>query len=255
MVVLHGFTGSAAAMGSLVDALAGAHRVVAIELPGYGSKPRPTSATDLTVDSVLRDVDRVVRSLSLGSWHLVGYSMGGRIALAYAAAGDDGLASLTTISASPGIADPARRAARAASDAELADRIERRGIEWFADYWSSQAILQPASPVGIRAGAAIRSLRLLNDPVSLAAALRGLGPGSMPPLHDRLADIEVPALLVAGRADPKYVEISAAMGKSMPEARVRVIDDAGHAVHLDKPEELAAEILSFVGAVDEGAAP
>ena len=95
------------------DGTAAGTRILIEPNPGHGSNPRPASARDLTVDSVLRDVDRVVRRLSLGSWHLVGYSMGGRMALAYAAAGDDGLASLTTISASPGIADPARRSAPA----------------------------------------------------------------------------------------------------------------------------------------------
>ena len=238
-------------MRPLIDALAGAHRVVAIDLPGHGSNPRPVPEADVTVQSSVREVDRVVRSLSLDPVHLIGYSMGGRIALSYAVSPDARLASLTTIGASPGIADQDGRAARAASDAELASRIERRGIEWFTDYWSEQAILQPASVVGVGSAAAVRSLRLLNDPESLAVALRGLGPGSMPPLHDRIADIGVPALLVAGAADPKYVEASVAMAASMPNAQARVIDEAGHAVHLDNPAALATEVLSFLRAVDE----
>ena len=250
VLVLHGFTGSAAAMSSVVDMLAAEHRVVAVDLVGHGESSHPASPADCTMDAAIGGLHHVVDDLDLAPVHLFGYSMGGRVALSYAAAHPDAVASLTAVGASAGIADSGERAARVRADAALADRIESEGIHWFVDYWAALPILQPASAEGLDALTRMRSRRRRNDPESLARVLRGLGAGSMPPLHSKLAILDLPVALIAGEADLKYRRIAAELAGSMPDARSIVVAGAGHAVHLDNPDALAAAVVSFLDIID-----
>jgi len=252
VLILHGFAGSSAGMTQIIDPLAESHRVVALDLVGHGESHLPGSAAECSMESVVRDVDRLVEGLALAPVHVVGYSMGGRVALSYAVAQGGQVASVTAIGASPGIADPGERADRVAADATLADQIQRKGIVWFVDYWSTLPILQPGAKAGAAAAESLRRARLANDPTSLARVLRGLGAGSMPPLHDLLTHVELPALLIAGESDPKFRDIAEVLAAAMPRARAVVVEGAGHAVHLDNPSGLASVIRSFLASIDRG---
>ncbi len=253
VLVLHGFSGSAEAMRPLVVPLARSHRVVAVDIIGHGSSPTPPAADDCTMEAVVAQIDRVIAELGLAPAHLVGYSMGGRIALSYAVAHPDRVASVIAIGASPGIAEEAERAERVAADSALADHIVAGGVDWFVSHWESLPILQPGSAEGIARAAWVRELRLANDPAGLAAALRGLGTGSMPPLHDRLAGLDVPALLIVGEKDNKFRAIAADLVGSIPHSRLVVVDDAGHSVHLDNAQGLARVVEAFAASIDAGA--
>lgn len=248
IVVLHGFTGAVAAMGPVIDVLTGRHRVVALDLAGHGKSPPPDAA--YSMDEAVADVARVVAELGLAPVHLFGYSMGGRVALSYAVARPREVASVATLGASSGISSAARRADRAAADSALADRIEQKGIAWFAKYWSDPPMLRPVSRRGTAEAERMRAVRLGNDPAALAGALRALGPGVMPPLHDRLAALDVPALFLAGAEDAKYRVVAVDLAAAMPDARFRLLDGAGHVAHLDDPEGVAGAVLGFLADVD-----
>ena len=105
----------------------------------------------------------------------------------------------------------------------------------------------------MRAG--LRAARLSNDGRGLARSLRGAGAGVDPPLHDRLAGLAMPVLLVAGALDAKYVALAHEMAARMPQARVAIVPDAGHAVHLERPEAFAARVASFLREHDARADP
>lgn len=251
LIVLHGFTGSAAAMSVITVPLSKGHRVIAIDLIGHGESSKAVSEANYTIDAAVADIDRVIDDLSLAPAHLLGYSMGGRVALSYAVARPRRLSSLVLVGASAGIADPGERAARRSSDDHLADRLEAEGIEWFVDYWMAQEILRPRSGRAAAAEAMGRRQRLDNDPIALAGVLRGLGTGAMPPLHHALAGVDLPVAVVAGEADGKYRRIASELVLTMPDARLMVIPGAGHSVHTDNPDELAAALLPFFAEVDQ----
>jgi 2-succinyl-6-hydroxy-2,4-cyclohexadiene-1-carboxylate synthase len=172
---------------------------------------------------------------------LVGYSMGGRLALHAALAPELGarLDRLVLIGASPGIADPAERAARRAADDRLAGEVEGSSIEQFAARWAQTPVL-----TGQRAAvaAAVHADRLRNQPAGLARALRGLGTGALPSLWERLGEIAVPVALVVGERDPKFTAIASNMARALAHGEVIVVQGAGHAVHLEAPEMVALQI-------------
>ena len=173
-----------------------------------------------------------MRALGGERFALAGYSMGGRIALHAALALGDRVDRLVLVGASPGIADPAERAARRAADDALADRIEAIGVEAFAREWAALPLWEGQPE---RVAAAAHADRLRNTPEGLAAALRGLGTG-----RDGAA-VGRPA--VAGRARSRSRSASATrsscaiaerMAAVLPRAEVVVIPGAGHAAQLER---------------------
>ena len=250
-MVLHGFTGSAEAMGGISTRLSSVHRVVAVDLIGHGKSPVPSTPAEAAMDVVVAAVDRVAHVLNMTPMRLVGYSMGGRVALSYAVAHPESVASLVLIGTSAGITDPEARERRRLADTELADSIGERGLEWFVDHWMRQPITQPGSARGRAAQPARRTQRMANDPDALRRVLLGLGTGVMPPLHDSLGRLDFPVPLVAGEADVTYRAAAHDLAAVIPGSEAFVVPDAGHAVHIDNPDGLEAVILPFLARVDE----
>src|SRR4051794_22426570 len=167
---------------------------------------------------------------------LVGYSMGGRIALHAALRRPGALDALVLIGVSAGVDDPEERRR---GDKELAAWIEQHTIEEVVERWESQPVFATQSEE-LRAGQ--RAGRLNHDPRKLAQLLRSAGQGATPPVWDRLHELRCPVLLMAGERDERYVEAANRMASLMPGARVRIVPDAGHAPQLEQPL-LVAELL------------
>jgi 2-succinyl-6-hydroxy-2,4-cyclohexadiene-1-carboxylate synthase len=169
---------------------------------------------------------------------LVGYSQGGRIALFVAAAHPERVRTLTTIGAHAGFEGD--RAERLASDLALAGRIERDGIDWFAAYWAGLPLFAGLARRGPAVLERLDAGRRRNDPALLAAQLRGMGAGVTEPFWDRLGRVGAPALVVAGAEDERYLAFAGRLERALPRARVAIVPDAGHSVHLERPEAVAA---------------
>ncbi|WP_419842492.1 2-succinyl-6-hydroxy-2,4-cyclohexadiene-1-carboxylate synthase [Candidatus Poriferisodalis sp.] len=248
VVVLHGFTGSAEAMRPLIERL-DRWRCVAVDLLGHGRSPSPPEGALYSVEAAAQMVASVTAAMPCGPCHIVGYSMGGRVALALATAHPQLCRSLTLISATAGIADEHERAERRAADARLAERIGERGIDWFVDYWTAlpmwRSLRANFSPADW--DASLRQRRRCH-PTGLANCLRHGGTGSMPPLWDQLATITVPTLLLCGALDAKFVTIGHQMHELLSHSALAVMADAGHAVHLESPEECARAIRRHLAA-------
>ena len=232
VVLLHGFTHTGASWDPVVAALGESYRALAPDIRGHGTASR---RTPVTLAAVLDDLG----GLAAERFMLVGYSMGGRIALHAALALRARIERLVLIGASPGLADPGERAARGAADEELAEEIERLSIEEFAQRWAQTPVLAGQPPEVL---AAVHADRRRNEPAGLARALRGLGTGALPSLWERLGEVAVPVALVVGERDEKFRAIATQMGSALPAAEVIVVPGAGHAVHLEAPGAVAAVI-------------
>jgi len=171
----------------------------------------------------------------------VGYSMGGRLCLQLALDEPALVERLVLISASPGIADDAERAARRESDEALAREIERDGVDTFLERW----LAQPLFATLPRELAGIDDRRAANTVESLTQNLRVLGQGAQPNNWGRLSELQMPVLLIAGALDTKYVEIAHRVSAAVPNARVEIVDGAGHACHLERPEAVAHLLASW----------
>lgn len=246
LVLLHGFTGAAAAWAPHQDVLSARYTTVAIDMLGHGRSDAPADPDRYRIEHAAADVVAVLDRLGVVQAAVLGYSMGGRVALFLAAAAPARVSALVLESASPGIADPAERAARAAADAALADAIERDGVAAFVDRWERLPLFatQVRLPAAVRA--AVHAQRLAHPARGLANSLRGLGQGTQPPLFDRLPAVAVPALLIAGELDTRYAALAREMCRAMPDARLIVVPGAGHTVHLEEPGAFQRAVLDFL---------
>jgi 2-succinyl-6-hydroxy-2,4-cyclohexadiene-1-carboxylate synthase len=234
VVLLHGFTHTGASWDPVVAALGESYRAVTPDIRGHGSA---SDREPVTLGGVLGDL----AELAPARFTLVGYSMGGRLALHAALVPALGarIDRLVLIGASPGIADPVGRNARRVADDALAGEVEHMTIEEFAERWARTPVLAGQPPA---VAAAVHADRLRSTTAGLASALRGLGTGALPSLWDRLAEIRAPATLIAGERDERFGAIATEMAGGLQEAQVAVIPGTGHAVHLEAPAPVAALI-------------
>lgn len=250
LVLLHGFTGSAENWSTLFPLLAApGRRLIAFDLLGHGQADAPDNPERYNMEHCEADILAALRALGVQPREaiLLGYSMGGRIALYMAFSGF--FRALLLESASPGLATALERDLRRQSDNLLAERIERDGVEAFIDEWEKLPLFtsQQTLPPTIRA--ALRTQRLKNRASGLANSLRGVGTGAQPALHERLPKLILPTLLLTGELDPKFCQIGHLMARSLPRARLHIVPGTGHTVHLERPALFAGFVNEFCRAL------
>lgn len=260
LVLLHGFSGDGRSWSGLVrtwrelahppeSKREGQRRgpaLIALDLPGHGRSPQPPRQEDREMAGVVGAVEATLDGLGLARVHLLGYSMGGRVALSLALRAPQRLRSLTLIGASPGIADAAERAARAEADAAWAARLLAEGLPAFVDAWLAQPLFdsQARLPAALRRAERVR--RLAQSPTGLAESLLCLGTGRMPPLWDDLPRLAIPCLALAGCLDTKFLGLGRRMAQLTPRLSVQAVADAGHAAHLEAPDLVAEAVWRFL---------
>ena len=173
----------------------------------------------------------------------VSYSMGGRLVLHAAVREPERFAALVLVGVSAGIEDERERLARRERDNELADWMATHSIEEVVNRWETTPALAGQSPELV---AAQRPGRLSHDPATVAALLRSAGQGALPPLWDRLPDLELPVLAVAGERDEPYARAAERMAVLLPCGEARLVAGAGHAAQLERPQTVAALLLDFL---------
>lgn len=250
LVMLHGFTGSGETWAALRTSLGADLTTIAVDQPGHGGSTAPADPARYALTRFADDLVRLFDVLGVQRAAVLGYSMGGRAALHFAHRHPARVSALVLESASPGISDAGERAARITADAELADSIERDGVEAFVARWEALPIWASQRTMPAHVRAMLRAQRLTNEPRGLANSLRGAGAAAETSLESSLPRIAVPTLLVAGEMDAKYVAIAHACAAAMPDARAEIVSGAGHAVHLEQPERFAEVVREFLGASD-----
>lgn len=240
LVALHGFTGCGSDFRFLNVLLESDRKLIAPDWPGHGTKSGLRDGSDYSLESHMQVIDEATAGESV---ELLGYSMGGRLALHYALSRPERVARLILVGASPGLRTETERRERRAGDAALADFIRSQGVAAFMRYWHGQTMFQTLQSLPDERLREIMASRGRNDPEGLALSLLHVGTGALPSLWERLHELKMPADLVTGAHDAKFASIGREMVTLIPRARLGEVDDAGHAVHLERPDDLAAAIL------------
>ena len=246
LVLLHGFTGSSANWAGHLSPFAERYRGFAVDILGHGRSDAPADPARYHMENVADDIAAILIELKAAPVHLLGYSMGGRLALFLAVTYPTLVQSLILESASPGLETAEERRQRRRQDEQLADWIEQEGIDAFVQRWQQLPLFasQQNLPPSIRAN--LYRQRRQNTTQGLANSLRGMGTGAQPSLWSHLPELEMPVLLLAGELDPKFVAIAQQMAAQIPSARLMVVAEAGHTVHLERPELFDDVVLSWL---------
>jgi 2-succinyl-6-hydroxy-2,4-cyclohexadiene-1-carboxylate synthase len=204
-----------------------------IDLPGHGLASGVTASLSETDDLIAEVLPE--EPIALG-----GYSFGGRVALHVALQYPSRISKLVLLSATRGIGDKVEREERRERDDDLAERIISLGSEEFIEEWLTKPMFStlPFDP-------AERSARS-TDAQGMANSLRSSGTGTQEFLSPRLGEIQVPTLCIAGSLDKKFVGEGNHLAQRIKNGSLVVVEDASHAVHLEKPEEVARIVANFL---------
>jgi 2-succinyl-6-hydroxy-2,4-cyclohexadiene-1-carboxylate synthase len=215
------------------------------DLPGHGHNTHRSIAQPLDFDVVVAELKLFLKQLELDQVSLVGYSLGGRIALYAATQFPEKIRALVLESCTAGIGDEQARRERAEADDKQAETLLAQGIENFVEQWYELDLFSTLKRHP-RLLAEIKAKRKKNDPAWVAKILKELSPGRQPSLWEKLGSLPMPVMLVAGGLDAKYAELAARVGSQIPEATVEIIPEVGHNVHLENPGQFSEVVTVFL---------
>jgi 2-succinyl-6-hydroxy-2,4-cyclohexadiene-1-carboxylate synthase len=246
LVLLHGFTQGPRSWDPVVGGLDPSYQIVRVTLPGHGPEGSASAAARLPFEAAAGAVaDAVAERAGPEPATWVGYSLGGRLALRVALDRPELVGAMALLGATAGLEDAVDRKARVEIDERLAAGLERKGVEAFVDGWLAQALFARLS----RTAAGVEERRQ-GTVDGLASALRLLGTGTQEPVRDRLDELTMPVLLMAGEYDTKFSAIgfrlAAAIGDN---AGISFVPGAGHAAHLERPSSVTAILARFLAAL------
>lgn len=248
LLLLHGFTGSSQNWADHIPVFSKQFSVISVDILGHGRSASPPDPNRYTMSHVAADLIALLDAWQIEQTALLGYSMGGRLALYLACHYPHRFSHLILESSSPGLDRAETRAERRRSDEALADWIEANGIETFVDRWEALPLWASQQQLSAEVRQRLRQQRLKNNPTGLANSLRGMGTGAQPSLWAQLPALTLPTLLIVGELDTKFVAINQQMEKQLANGRLYIIPQAGHTTHLERPSAFQAVVTNFLTA-------
>ncbi|WP_271253846.1 2-succinyl-6-hydroxy-2,4-cyclohexadiene-1-carboxylate synthase [Pseudanabaena sp. Chao 1811] len=254
ILFLHGFMGDRDEFKQAIAFLSKQFYCVAIDLFGHGQTclidhnyqdlddiPQPEHY--YTIHSSADLVINFLDFLRLDYCFLIGYSMGGRLALYLTIHFPQYFYKVVLESASAGLRTDAERSDRLAKDYQLATKLESGDFRQFLENWYQQPIFN-----SLRSHPDFQQLleqRLKNSPSQLARSLRDLSTGMQPSLWEDLPKIKIPLLLLAGELDPKFVKINQQMEQLTEYSQLEIVPSCGHNIHFENPKLFVEKIQAF----------
>lgn len=245
IVFLHGFTGSHKSWDPFLSLLDQQYTLITIDLIGHGLTDAPVDIDRYDITQTTADLIALIDQLNIDKVHVVGYSMGGRVAITLAALYPERVASLFLESTTAGLRTELECEERRKNDELLAQKIEQEGLSTFIDFWEQIPLFSSQQSLPENVKHQLRSERLSHQPIGLANSLRGMGTGSMPSWWDRLTKFTMPVHMVSGELDHKFCQIAKQMKKENDRFQHSIVSGAGHTIHLEKPQEFSELLYRF----------
>ncbi|WP_338750833.1 2-succinyl-6-hydroxy-2,4-cyclohexadiene-1-carboxylate synthase [Bacillus sp. FJAT-52991] len=246
ILLLHGFTGDHTTWADTTALLTDRYQCIMVDLLGHGKSSCPEDPKRYDIQLVARDLKELMHQLTFERFHILGYSMGGRLALTMAVLFPEIVQSVMLESTSPGLKTEEERAARRTADEKLAMKIETEGIKAFVDFWTNIPLFATQKKLSLAKQKVIRHQRLQNNVVGLSGSLKGMGTGSQPSWWKKLSALKIPVLLVTGTLDEKFTNIALEMNKQLPQVTWKEVSRKGHAIHVEDCEEFGTIIREFL---------
>jgi 2-succinyl-6-hydroxy-2,4-cyclohexadiene-1-carboxylate synthase len=246
LVLLHGFTGDRTTWNSFVEQWSHKRTCICIDIIGHGKTSSPENIDRYKIQSVVQDIKSILENLQLDVVDVLGYSMGGRLALNFALEYPEKVRKLVLESSSPGLKTEEERNSRQIQDERLANQILEQGIEEFVRYWENIPLFSSQKELPLQKQQMVREQRLQNSIVGLSNSLKGMGTGVQPSCWDKLSLFEIETLLITGALDEKFCLIAEEMAASMKNAQWLKVDGCGHAIHVEHSEKFGTIVNGFL---------
>ncbi len=246
LLLLHGFTGSGATWYPFAPILTRNSEMIMVDLIGHGKTESPEEWERYDILKVAADLNLLLEELAIEKVDLLGYSMGGRLAITFAANYPDKVRKLVLESTTPGLKMKEARKERRQQDAKLAAKIHNDGVRAFVDYWENIPLFQTQKELPHEIREEIREQRLNNTAHGLANSLLGMGTGSQPSWWKSLSEFQFETLIITGELDEKFCRIGEEMLSYLPNAKILSVENTGHAIHVEEPEKFGTIVSGFL---------
>lgn len=244
IIFIHGFTGSAEDWIFISNLLPEKFLPISIDLIGHGKSDSPSDPKFYSCTYITNHLNSIINYFQFNKVILIGYSMGGRIALSYSLKFPDKLLGLILESTTAGIEDIEEKKKRVEHDLILAEKILNDGVENFIDYWFNTPLFLPLQK--LKNINEIINKRKFNNPIGLANTLKSFSTGLMNSYWDKLNKLDFPVLLISGEDDEKYTQQNKRMVKLFTKAKHEIVSNTSHNVHLEKPHLFTNLVLDFL---------
>ena len=222
------------------------HQLILIDLIGHGKSDKPKNRKYYCLKVMLRHLNKLIFQLVIKNYSMLGYSMGGRIALAYALTYPKEMDKLILESASYGEEGVLNRLKRRRNDSVLAKQIEKNGIEWFTHYWGDLSIFNSQITLPRVIVNEINNRRLANSTIALSNTLKGTGQGKFPCLKGEISKLSMPILYINGEYDKKYEVVGKKFEKLNGCIKHVVINGCGHNTHIEDTKTFVKVLNKFL---------
>ncbi|MBU8879862.1 2-succinyl-6-hydroxy-2,4-cyclohexadiene-1-carboxylate synthase [Bacillus sp. FJAT-29790] len=246
LLLLHGFTGDSAAWREFEPQWKRHSNTITVDIIGHGKTDSPLDESRYDIESMASDLHKLLKEMGIEQTDLLGYSMGGRLAITFALKFPKMVRKLILESSSPGLETEREREARRIQDEQLAWRIQEYGVNGFVEYWENIPLFQSQKRLPENLRKKIRMQRLNNSQVGLINSLKGMGTGSQPSFWEELDQLNIPTLLITGSLDEKFCRIADKMIEKLKKGEWVSITDCGHAIHVENPEIFGTIVSEFL---------
>ncbi|MEI6446018.1 MAG: 2-succinyl-6-hydroxy-2,4-cyclohexadiene-1-carboxylate synthase [Nostocales cyanobacterium ELA583] len=246
ILFLHGFMGNIHEFDETIKLLVDDFSCLTIDLPGHG-KTQVLDDECYIMASTAAAIVQLLNKLNINQCYLIGYSMGGRLALYLTLHFPHRFIKVILESASPGLATETARLTRIKSDTQIARKLARMmdkdDFYDFLNHWYQQPIFG-----NIKNHPQYQSMiesRLANHPLNLVKSLQFMGTGFQPCLWELLTENTIPLLLLVGEKDKKFIDINITITEKCNFAKLQIIHQVGHNIHLENTLAFVQNIRDF----------
>ncbi|MFP5114629.1 2-succinyl-6-hydroxy-2,4-cyclohexadiene-1-carboxylate synthase [Bacillaceae bacterium C204] len=246
LVLLHGFTGDSTTWANFHEWRGQYTKLIIPDIIGHGKTDSPDELSRYHIEAAATDLKDILDQIGVKQVDLLGYSMGGRLALTFALLFPESVRKLILESSSPGLATEDESQQRRMKDAELAKFITEKGISAFVDYWEKISLFSTLKRLPLVSQHKIRQQRLKNSQKGLANSLLGMGTGSQPSWWGKLKELTCEVLLITGAEDQKFCDIADRMMKELKNSTWIVVEGSGHVIHVEDPKKFGTIVSDFL---------
>ena len=245
ILFLHGFLGTGEDWNEVAYRLADQHFCILPDLPGHGKSHPGRDPREYSFQATAARLIALLDDLGISEAKLVGYSMGARVALYLALEYPARFAALVLEGANPGLKSNEERKARSEWESGIIERLRGSDIKEFVDYWYDMPLFHSLHRNPERLDQ-LKAKRIKNKKEGLILSVRGIGLSRQPNLWPRLKEIEMSVLLIAGGLDQKFSVVAKGMAGEVANAKLEVVEKAGHNVHFEDVERFCDLTRDFL---------
>jgi len=245
LILIHGFTGTNKSFDKLSNFLKQYFKIIKLDMIGHGLSMDKDIKSYSFLQSI-RYIEKIIKELHLKKVNILGYSLGGRLAMQFSIINQHKINKMILCSSSFGIKNKSERISRIKSDEKIITLLRNNNLEKFVNYWEAIPLWESEKKLPVEIKNKHRIIRLNQKNEGLMLNLRHQGQGVQEFLGESLKNIKIKTLIMYGDNDLKYKFISKEMAEIIENSELSEVPNSGHNIILENPIYISQKIKNFI---------